>query len=78
MAKCPKCQAEIGRLMWSGTQVQMGSYERASNGTCYVDEDPVAHEMQSEEFFCPECGDQIFDCQDDAENFLSEAKKKAA
>ena len=78
MAKCPKCEAEIGRLMWSGTQVQMGTFERASDGTCYVDEDPVAHEMETEEFFCPECGEQLFDDQSEAEDFLIEARKKAA
>lgn len=64
MLKCPKCGEEIGFLTAIETKKTTGTYYGGE------DYDVTDTEIISEAWLCPECGEQLFDTEEQAKEFL--------
>jgi len=68
MAKCPECKNEIKTLAYRCTSISGGTFSIDKNGwgDCSEDYD----EPQSYEYYCPECGGNVFSDETAAISFL--------
>jgi len=64
MPKCPKCSEEISWLAVAETKKVTGSFY--SKKDCDIESTEVIEETWS----CPECGEQLFNTEEEADKFL--------
>ena len=76
MPKCPKCGKEINEL--TVEVIDIGSVRLNSHGELEYEfaSDIYGDSVKGIKFTCPECGAELFDNEEDAEDFLKPKAKE--
>lgn len=76
MAKCLKCKEEIDSLNYSIAITHYGEFRQENSGDFTFDETQDYWNEAQYIFSCPECSEVIFNCVEDAEEFLKVVPEK--
>jgi hypothetical protein len=73
MAKCPKCNKEIDHLKFQ--QTLLVNFDFYVNESAHYNNEKVV-DCFDEGWYCPFCGEKLFDDEDYAINFLRKIKEE--
>jgi len=72
--KCLKCKKDINYLLVSFVKHHDGTLSIDEYGFEEYEEEPAIQDWEEEKYFCPECDELLFECGDEAINFLKGEK----
>jgi len=70
-SNCPKCGAEISKLLFCGSIPISGELIGGKRSQMNYENVDMDASVRVNGFSCPECGVELFDNLEDAEDFLS-------